>query len=440
MGIQNFPPSLQPIIQQGFLEREFQSALISRLGYRAVADREEIAVGIGETLTKTRAGLKPSVTTPLAPATNTNLDNGLTPTTWGVEQYTLTINHYAATTDLNMVTSRVGIASQFLQNAFTNGEQAARSLDELARNALFAAYFGGNTRVRTTLGASGPTIAVDDVRGFTSAYVNGVPVPVGGAASLTVTIGAGAYTLVGVSIDATNVSTAPGGVSGVLTLSSNVSVSDGTAGNTVTSSGASVIVRPSQRANTSTLVAGDTLTMSCLLDAVAKLRMNAVPEIDGVYNCYLDPVSARQLFADPDFRQLFQGATSANQVFRQGMVNDFLGLRFVSTTEAFVQPHPSLSGLLVRRPIICGQGALIEGDFAGMAADDVAPKDSIVSVVDGVAMVTREPIDRLQQIIAQSWYWIGGFCAPSDTTTNPATIPTASNAVFKRAVMVEHIG
>ncbi len=79
MGIQNFPAALQPIIQQGFLEREFQQALRSRLGYRACADREDIAVGIGETLTKTRAGLKPCVTTPVAPATNTNFDNGLTP-------------------------------------------------------------------------------------------------------------------------------------------------------------------------------------------------------------------------------------------------------------------------------------------------------------------------------------------------------------------------
>jgi hypothetical protein len=55
-------------------------------------------------------------------------------------------------------------------------------------------------------------------------------------------------------------------------------------------------------------------------------------------------------------------------------------------------------------------------------------------------MVTREAIDRLQQIIAQSWYWIGGFCAPSDTTTNPTTVPTATNAAYKRAVIVEHIG
>jgi hypothetical protein len=440
MGIQNFPAALQPIIQQGFLEREFMQALHSRLGYRACADREEFAVGIGETLTKTRAGLKPTVTTPLAPNTNTNFDNGLTPTTWGVEQYTITINHYAATTDLNMVTNRVGIASQFLQNAYVNGEQAARSLDELARNALFNSYFGGNTRVRVTLSSAGPAVSVDDIRGFQNAFVNGVQQSVSSSNPLTVTVGVDAYTLVTAAADTTNVSTAPNGISGVLTFSGNVSVSDGTAANPIVSANASVIVRPSQRSNSCALVAGDTLVMANLLDAVAKLRVNAVPEIDGAYNCYLDPVSARQLFADPDFKQLFQGATSANQVFRKGMTNDFLGLRFMPTTEAFVQSHPTLAGLLIRRPIICGQGALIEGTFAGMAADDVAPADSIVAVVDGVAMVTREPIDRLQQIIAQSWYWMGGYCAPSDTTTSPTTVPTATNAAFKRAVMVEHIG
>ena len=86
---------------------------------------------------------------------------------------------------------------------------------------------------------------------------------------------------------------------------------------------------------------------------------------------------------------------------------------------------------MIRRPVICGQGALIEGDFAGMAATDVAPADSIITMVDGIAMVTREAIDRLQQIIAQSWYWIGGFCAPSDTTTNPTTVPTATNAALQ---------
>jgi hypothetical protein len=442
MSIDNFPPSLQAIIQQGFLEREFEQALRSKLGYRACADREEFAVGIGETLTKTRAGLLPAVTTPLAANTNTNLDNGLSPGSWSVEQYTLTLNHYAATMDLNMVTSRVAIASVFLQNAYVNGEQAGRSLDDLARNALFSAYFGGNTRVRASLGSAGPTISVDDIRGFTTIFANGVQQSVSAANPLATTVGADIYTLIAATADATNVSTTPGGISGTLTFSANVSTSDGTAGNTIQAATSSLILRPNGRTNTSQLQVGDTLAMSNILDAVANLRLNAVPDIDGAYNCYMDPISARQLFADPDFQRLFIGALSANEVFKpgQGVVNEFLGLRFVLTTESYVQPAPSVAGALIRRPIIVGKGALIEGDFAGMAADDVAPKDSIVSLVDGVCMVTREPIDRLQQIIAQSWYWIGGFCAPSDTTTTALTVPTATNANFKRAVMIEHLG
>lgn len=442
MGIQNFPAALQPIIQQGFLEREFQQALRSRLGYRACADREEFSVGIGETLTKTRAGLLPAVTAPLAPATNTNLDNGLSPASWGVEQYTLTLNNYASTMDLNIVTSRVGIASLFLQNAYTNGEQAARSLDNIARNALFNAYFSGNTHVTQALSGAAPSVHVDDIRGFSNVFVYGVQQPVSSANPLAVTVGGDIYTLTGVAADTVNTSLAPGGMSGTLTFSGSVSIADGAAGSTVQAATSSLVLRPNGRTNTSLLTAGDTLAMTNILDAVAALRVNAVPDIDGAYNCYLDPVSARQLFADQDFQRLFIGATSANEVFKpgQGVVNDFLGLRFVLTTEAFVQPYAGVAGAYIRRPIVVGQGALIEGDFAGMADPSVAPHDAMVSVVDGVCMVTREPIDRLQQIIAQSWYWIGGFCAPSDTTTNNLTVPTATNAAYKRAVMIEHLG
>jgi aerobic-type carbon monoxide dehydrogenase small subunit (CoxS/CutS family) len=75
-----------------------------------------------------------------------------------------------------------------------------------------------------------------------------------------------------------------------------------------------------------------------------------------------------------------------------------------------------------------------------MTAAEVAPADSIITMVDGVAMVTREPLDRLQQIIAQSWYWIGGYCAPTDINTSTSNIPTATNAAYKRAVMIEHVG
>jgi hypothetical protein len=469
MGIQSFPAALVPIIQQNFLEREFQEALHSQLGYRAVAAREKFSTNIGETLTKTRRGLKAPVTIPLTAASNTNFDNGLTPSTFAVEQYTITLNQYGDTIDLNMVTNKVGIVSQFLQNAKVNGIQAAQSLDRLARGTLFNAYFGGNTRVRTTLGSPNVAIAVDDIRGFVSVPVNGTQVATSASNPLTVTVGADVYTLQTAVADGvqaaaqivagqaappfmtfsgtnTNVSTTPGGFSGVLTFSATVTVADGTAGNTVQASNASICVRPNGRANTSLLQATDVFTMQNVLDSVALLRLNNVPGVDGgpgalgdsLYNLYLDPKSARQLFADPDFKQLFQGATSASQVFRKGMTNDFLGVRFMPVTEAYTQ---TLTGVgTVRRPILVGGEALIEGDYAGMAAEDVAPSNAIINLVDEVAMVTREPLDRLAQIIAQSWYWIGGFCAPSDITTNTTIVPTSTNAAFKRAVLIEHIG
>ena len=455
MGIQNFPAALQPIIQTGFLETTFQEYLQSALGYRMAAKRENFRTNIGETLTKTRPGLKAPTITPLITSGNTNFDNGLTPSTFTVEQFKLTLNMYGDTIDLNTVTNRVGIVDQFLHNSKVNAIQAGQSLDRLARNKLFAGYMGGNTRVRTTLGSPATTVSVDDISGFENVLVNGVPTPVSSTNPMSVTVGASVYTLVGAAADASNVSTAAApfafalpaqpasgaapGRSGVLTFSANVSTSDGTAGNAIVSSVGSLILRPNARAATSSLVSGDLFTMSMVLDAVAYLRRNAVPAINGYYNCHLDPVSARQLFADPDFKQLFQGQ-HASQEYRMGKVIELLDVRFVPTTEAPVQVHPTLTSLNVRRPIVVGEGALLEGDFDGIGALDTGDGDAITDIVDGVCQVTREPMDRLRQIIAQSWYWIGDFVAPTDFTLNSSIVPTASPAYYKRACVLEHIG
>lgn len=444
MGIQNFPAALVPIIQQNFLEREFQEAIQSILGYRAVARREPFPAKIGETLTKTRPGLKAPTTTALTPSTNTNLDNGLSPSTWTVEQYALSIAMYGDTIDLNTVTNRVGIVEQFLYNAKVNGIQAAQSLDRLARNALFNAYLGGNTRVRTTLGAPNVTIAVDDVRGFQTVIVNGQVVAVSGTNTMAVLVNANVYTLTGFTIDGSNISTAisAGGVSGTLTFSATVTVADGTALNAVTAynSGAGVgpfILRPNGRATTAAIQGTDLLTMGNVLDGVAYLRRNAVPTIGGMYNLYLDPVSGRQFFADPDVKQLWQGATGANKDFRMGRIVELVDVRIIPTTEAYVQ---TLGAVTVRRPILCGAESLVEGDFDGMGKLDTTDDNAILSMVDDIVHVTREPLDRLQQIIAQSWYWIGGFVAPTDQTVNTNIVPTASASYYKRAVAFEHAG
>lgn len=456
MGIQAFPAALQPIIQQGFLEQTFQQFLQSALGYRQAAKRENFKTNIGETLTKTRPGLKAPTITPLASSGNTNFDNGLSPTTFSIEQFKLTLNQYGDTIDLNTVTNRVGIVEQFLHNSKVNAIQAGQSLDRLARNRLFAGYLSGNTRVRVTLGAPAATISVDDITGFENALTaNGTPQPVSASNPLSVTVGSNVYTLVSTAPDATNVSTvatpfgiasgvqpvsgmAPGR-SGTLTFSSNVSVADGTALNAVTMANGATVLRPNARTTTANVVAGDLFNMSIVLDAVAYLRRNAVPAINGYYNCHLDPVSSRQLFADPDFKQLFQGQSAAAE-FRMGRVIELLDVRFIPTTEAPVQVHPTNAALNVRRPIVVGEGALIEGDFEGMAAQDSPQADSIIDLVDGIVQVTREPLDRLQQIIAQSWYWIGDFVAPTDMTLNSSIVPTASAAYWKRGCVIEHVG
>ena len=457
MAIQNFPTQLQPIIQQGFLAREFQDGLTARLGFRAIADRELFPNRIGETITKTRKGLKAPVTSPMVPSSNTNFDNGLSPTSWTIEQYTLSIYQYGDTIDLNMVAEGVGIASQFLANAKTNGLQAMQSLDRLARNALFGGapggvggYLGGNTRVITTLASAATTIHVDDIRGFQSVMTTqGLVANIASSAGMVVTVGADAYTLIGATADSTNVSTAPSGVSGTLTFTTNVTVSDGTTGQPVIAATAPLVLRPNGRQTTMALTAplgtygasnyvpGDTLGIQTVLSAVAALRSNNVPTINGSYNCYLDDAQLLGLFRDADFKYLYRGAYGS-EAYQAGSVIELLGVRFVPTTEAPQQL--SLGAGLIHRAIVCGQGALIEGDFENIGHMDVPDAErSLLELVDGVCMVTREPLDRLKQVIAQSWYWIGGFALPTDLTASTAIIPTATNSYLKRAVVIESL-
>jgi len=145
MAIQNLPPELQSAIQEGSLAREFQQGLASVLSFRMIADREIFPNQVGETITKTRVGFKPPVETPTDPGKNTGFDNGMTPASYALEQYTLGIDMYCDTTHLDIATSQVAIKSLFLQNAYNNGVQAAKTLDRLACNTLFDAYLGGHT-------------------------------------------------------------------------------------------------------------------------------------------------------------------------------------------------------------------------------------------------------------------------------------------------------
>jgi len=442
MTISNLPAALQAIIQKGYLERAFQNGLMSKLAFRAVCDKERFAMKIGETSTKTRHGLKAPATDPLDPTTiDSNLDNGLTPSNYTIEQYTMGLDLYGDTIDLNLVTEKVEIENRFTVNAFVNGEQAIQTLDRLARNKLYDGYMGANTWVRTTLAAPAVTINVDDIRHFSEVFVNGVLVPVDATNTRNVTVGDNVYVLNSVAADVTNVSSIAnfGGISGTLTFTTAVTVADGTIGNGVIAENAAVVLRPNLRESTYQLVASDLLTMAIVRQAVTILRNNAVPTINGMYNMYLDSNSMDQLYADSEFQLLYRGDSAKSKEYKIGVISALIGVRFITTTETYQQTLTTGTGdVSVRRPVLCGRGILVEGTFDGMNADVAKrTKNNIIQVVNDVVMATRPPIDRLGMLIGQSWYWAGGYAVPTDSTATSAIIPTANDSYYKRGVVLE---
>lgn len=185
------------------------------------------------------------------------------------------------------------------------------------------------------------------------------------------------------------------------------------------------------------------LTLAILQDAVAQLRDNAVPDLDGFYNCFLDARTMSQLFRDPDFKEVYRGGYKS-EAYRMATVVEMLGLRFITTTQAPIQSQYSNAGVAdpvrkIRRTVICGADTLVEGVFEGQMGLPVENGISYKEEVDGVVMVVRPPLDRNGQIIAQSWYSVIGYVAPTDATANSSTINTASDAYLKRSVVLETI-
>jgi hypothetical protein len=469
MAVNDLPASLQSVIQLGYLERRFMQALRAKLGFRAIADREPFNAGIGETITKTRVGLLPANTTPMAPANVTDFTSGLTNVNYAVEQYILGIAQYAVPMQLNVATARVAIDDLYLQNVYALGENAARSIDILAQQALYASYLGGNTRVTTTLGAAGTAVHVDDVRGFfQTVNSQGQPVAVSSTNPVSVMVGNDVYSLIGVVADgpapaqiqpflslltfsgsSTNSSTTPGGFSGTLTFASNVTVADGTAANAVVSAVAPVIFRPTNSTtnvmapttlgiSSASDINGGRLTIQMILNAKAQMSANGVQPVSaaGNYVMYADPIQMTGLYADPAFQFFFRGKPDTPE-YRRGLIAELLGVSIVETN---INPVQNLSGVgIVRRAVLCGQGALVEGVFTRTAYEAASQVDDtgMITVVDDIAHVTREPLDTLKQVVTQSWSYIGGFVAPTDITTTSATIPTATNAALKRAAILE---
>ena len=420
------PAAIRAIVQNGLVDAVFKAALVPDFLYPRISDVEPVSSGVGDTLTKTRRGLLTPTTTGLGGATDPS------PSTYSIEQFSLVIDQYAGTIDTNLLQSAVAAQKKYLEDVAALGTQAAQSLNRIARARLFAAYGGGVTFVPTG-GGSSTTLVVDDASGFDRVLVNGVPTAVSAGSPLNITINGVANTVVGCNLG-TN----------TLTLGTTVAT---TTGWVVAAANASSIVRAGARTSQYTLTAGDVATFANFRSAVARLRQMAVPTIDGYYVAHIDAVTEAQLFNDADFKQALQGRVDS-PVFQDLSIGRFGGIDWVRNIEAPAATKTLGAGsLTVRRALVAGAGSLIGGQFTDeanllgqVAEDGVATQAaSNVSLMDAgdtgfqVAMIVREPQDRLQQVIASTWSWIGDFCVPSDSTTG-------DSALYQRGADVEHIG
>lgn len=454
----DLPAGILNLAQAGFLERFLEIGLNSVLGYRRLAQREGIPVGIGETLTKSKFGRKQPVVRPINPSQLSALDSGVIPTDAPTEQYTFTLAYYSDTVDVNLLQAEALIADQLRRVSFNNGVQAAQSMDRIARVKLFAKYDTGNTFATAAYASGVTSIHVDDIRGFQYILSNGRPTGVSAATPLSAVHYSAAngavvqtLTITAATPDAINVSIYPAadgqnsdGISGTLTV--NATSNAITAGDALVAAGSANILRPNAKVTTAALAPADLLSAGTIFDAVTVLRNNAVPMMpDGTYWATLSNTSLRQLWADQDFKVLFAGNQQSAE-YRRFDVTQIFGTSFIPTTEAYVQASGLTDGSVtlntrVERPIICGDGVLLEGDFEGMESfinrKGVRPIGDLM-MVDGVAQVMRPPLGRNGTAVSLTWFWVGDFAVPTDSTATTPIIPTADGANWKRAVCIEH--
>ncbi len=471
MALDNLP-AVQSIIEQtGLLERAFYDPIDANLAYGRLADEEMFPNGIGETLTKSRPALYPLALSlsPITPSSNTGYDNGLTDQYYTFEQFQLSIGEYANTTTVNVLQDRTLIQKIFLQNYMQLGEHAGRTLDGLASQFVHQAYDSGNTFCTTAVSAGQTTIHVDNAKGFDTTFSStnspGLPgaTSSGNPASVSIyngTTGAlkGTVSVTSVALDVTNTSTAfvngiAYGASGTLTLSGAYAGTAAVAGDTVVASDGAYIVRPGTVPNTNRnqLAASQTLSLVTLANAVAKLKARNVPPLpNGNYLCIIDPTIWPQLLSDSAFQYSTMGAlreSDGSGYFKNSMVNRTLGLEFVNSNlvprfNTASSTGNNANAVYARHAVVGGMGLLIKGTFQGSldaARQAQGMQNSDIKFIEKakISLITRAPLDRLQEFIMQSWRWVGGFVAPTDVTSTPLIIPTTDYARYKRCVVIE---
>jgi uncharacterized Zn-binding protein involved in type VI secretion len=412
------PSNIRAMLQNGILDRVFRDALVPEFLFPMIADAEPWQGGLGDTKTFTRKGL-------LTPVPTAITGSDPSPTTYSIEQWSVTMDQYGNSMDTNMLMSAMALANKFLADAETLGINAGQTINQLSRNKLYAAYAGGRTWC-TTAGTSDTSIIVQSTAGFEKVMVNGVPTAVSGANPLNVTIAGSPNTVVGVTP----------GTPGTLTLGTTRS---DVVGDYVVAANAPTTIRATGN-SAYDLTSSNVATFANFRSAVARLRKMNVPTIGGYYIAHIDADTEAQLFSDSDFKQALQGRVDS-PIFRDLSIGRFGGIDWVRNIETptILGGNGAPASLTVHRPIVLGANALMAAPFDGTnsllsgTGVEAVPEVRTITPAPGVdvTVIVRPPQDRLQQVLSTTWSWVGDYGVPSDAGTG-------DTALYKRAVVIEH--
>lgn len=437
MTINNLPAAVQQIVQDGWLLRFFNDALFPALLYRRLYEGFETPLHLGQTFTFTKKGLLPPVQDALTPASNTDFTSGLTPQQVGYEQYAVTMSQYAGTVPTNMLSSSISIVDLYKSAAQDLGLQAGQSLDIQARRRLSQAYRGGRTYLTAAATAS-TSIAVNDVNGFDFVYVNGVRTATSVTNPHPVTVDESGTPAVRnvTAVTPGSLNTDQDNIPGTLTLSAAVT---SVIGDAVISDYAPFSIRPGGGSTSYDLTGSDIMTYNTLVSATSKLRSMAIPtHDDGFYHAILHPEQVAELFRDTAFQRIYDTHADSEE-FQRGMVGVAGGVKIFESQLTPSGANPGISGSVeVKRAFVTGKELGYEAQYAAIArwldSTGASATGSVVySPQAKVAMILRTPLDVLQQVLFNSWSFIGDWVMATDTLSTIGN----SSAYYKRAVLVE---
>lgn len=455
------PPVILNMIQDGVLERAFHDGLFPKLQFRAEALAEEWGSNSGTEMFMSRPGLLTPVTDPTPAGTDP------TPQTINYEQWSASLKRYTGTMDTHIPTAVVANANLFLANINQLGLQAGQSVNRLPRNSLFKAYLSGHTLTTAVVAAGSNQVPVASLNGFTDVILLGInarPEVVSPTRPLPITLGVGAATIVRNVVGfAPNDATDPFGP-GTLFLDAIIGGAGLPAARTVVRSAfAPTIIRAGGGASIDAITAIDTFNFQMIVNAVSWLRRNNVPpHSDGFYHAHLSPMSNAQIFADPAWQTLHQGAPDHIR-YKEGWIGNIAQTGFIENNEipgvtnsgaltatganslyakGIGAEVVNSTGLEIGYVIVTGKGALYEkwldeskyvteAGMQGKVGDFQVASNGVQVSTERVRLYMRSPQDRLGDVVSSTWSCTTDFPVPSD-------ISSGGPQKFKRAVICAH--